>query len=80
MTSDQQAPIRDTAVITPYVDGPLVVRGDFRLEDQDGRPIDAGRRTVALCRCGGSATKPFCDSTHKRTGFRAAGGRQRPPG
>jgi CDGSH-type Zn-finger protein len=47
-----------------------LVRGDFELLDADGQPIDPGRRTVALCRCGMSALKPFCDGTHKATGFR----------
>ncbi|SDY62543.1 Zn-finger domain of CDGSH type-containing protein [Modestobacter sp. DSM 44400] len=62
------------ATITPYRDGPLIVRGDFRLVDTDGVEIDPGRRTVALCRCGKSGIKPFCDGTHKRTGFSAASG------
>ena len=55
----------DEATITPYRDGPLLVPGPFRLADQDGNPIDAGRRTIALCRCGKSRTRPFCDGTHK---------------
>ena len=38
------------ATITPYRDGPLIVRGDFRLVDQDGNDIDPGRTTIALCR------------------------------
>jgi CDGSH-type Zn-finger protein len=58
--------------ITPYQDGPLLVRGDFRLLDTDGNEIDPGRRTVALCRCGKSGIKPFCDGTHKLTGFAAS--------
>ncbi|OZB76819.1 MAG: hypothetical protein B7X41_21550 [Microbacterium sp. 14-71-5] len=37
----------------------------------DGTPIPRRRRTVALCRCGLSAIKPFCDGTHKAAGFRA---------
>jgi CDGSH-type Zn-finger protein len=64
------------AVVTFYEDGPLVVRGQFTLASQDGQPIPPGRRTVALCRCGRSAIKPFCDGTHARTGFRAPGGAQ----
>ena len=59
------------ARITPYRDGPLIVRGDFRLEDQNGNPIDPGRETIALCRCGKSASKPFCDGTHRVARFRA---------
>ena len=47
--------------------------GPFRLVDADGNEYDVGdRKVVALCRCGGSTTKPFCDGTHSRTGFRAA--------
>lgn len=52
--------------IKPYRDGPLVVRGPVRLVDHDGNEIDKRRRTIALCRCGGSGIKPFCDGTHKR--------------
>jgi CDGSH-type Zn-finger protein len=60
--------------LTPYPDGPYLIRGDFRLTDPDGREIDPRRKTVALCRCGASRRKPFCDGTHKLIGFRAAGG------
>lgn len=61
------------AVVTVYENGPLIVRGRFVLTGQDGQLIPAGRRTVALCRCGGSALKPFCDGSHARIGFRAPG-------
>jgi len=64
---------RHPAVITPYPDGPLILRGRFIIAGRDGQPIPAGRRTVALCRCGQSASKPFCDGSHARTGFRARG-------
>ena len=66
------------ASITPYRDGPLVVRGNFRLVDQDGAEIDPGRDTIALCRCGKSGIKPFCDGTHKRSGFSAPSAPSRP--
>lgn len=56
--------------ITAYPDGPLLVRGDVDLRASDGSPIEQRRRTVALCRCGLSAIKPFCDGTHKPAGFR----------
>jgi len=59
------------ARITSYRDGPLLVRGPFRLEDQDGNPIDAGTGTIALCRCGKSRAKPFCDGTHRLARFKA---------
>jgi CDGSH-type Zn-finger protein len=64
------------AVIVPYEDGPLLVRGNFVLQTPDGTPIDPGRATVALCRCGRSAIKPFCDGTHKAVRFRARTGRE----
>lgn len=51
--------------ITAYDDGPLLVRGPFELRRADGTLIDPGRATVALCRCGRSSRKPFCDGTHK---------------
>jgi CDGSH-type Zn-finger protein len=66
------------ATITPYRDGPLIVRGNFRLLAQDGTEIDPGRDTVALCRCGKSGIKPFCDGSHKRSGFAAPSAPSRP--
>ncbi|SNS08656.1 Zn-finger domain of CDGSH type-containing protein [Geodermatophilus saharensis] len=77
--ADDDLPRADAgATITPYRDGPLIVRGDFRLVDQDGAEIDPGRRTVALCRCGKSGIKPFCDGSHKRSGFSAPSAPSRP--
>ena len=58
--------------ITPYRDGPLLVRGPFRLQDMHGNEIEVARETVALCRCGKSRMRPFCDGTHKLSGFRAS--------
>ena len=66
-----RSPMPDDVTITPYRDGPLLVRGPFRLLDQQGREIDAGRETVALCRCGKSRLRPFCDGTHKLVRFKA---------
>lgn len=68
----------DGVTITPYRDGPLIVRGDFRILDQDGNEIDPGRKTVALCRCGKSGLKPFCDGSHGTAGFRAGSAPSRP--
>jgi CDGSH-type Zn-finger protein len=61
----------DGVTITAYEDGPLLVRGPVAFRTQDGDVIEPGRATVALCRCGKSASKPFCDGTHKVAGFRA---------
>ena len=51
-------------------DGPYKVTGPVRLVDPEGNEIafDSARPLV-LCRCGQSRTKPFCDSSHKETGF-----------
>jgi CDGSH-type Zn-finger protein len=65
-----------TTTITPYRDGPLLIRGDYEILDQDGRPIDPGRDVVALCRCGKSRVRPFCDGSHKLVDFRAPSGRE----
>lgn len=61
----------DTPVtITPCPNGPLLVRGDIEILDAQGRPLPRTRRTVALCRCGVSTIKPYCDGTHKAVDFR----------
>lgn len=62
------------ASVTPYRDGPYLLRGAFELTDQDGEVIEVHRSTVALCRCGRSQVRPFCDGTHKLVGFQAESG------
>jgi len=52
-------------------DGPLIVEGPVDLKDSDGRVYPTKSR-MALCRCGASITKPFCDGTHSKIGFQAA--------
>jgi CDGSH-type Zn-finger protein len=69
--------MEDEATITPYRDGPLLVRGPFRLTDQDGNEIEVRRQTIALCRCGKSRMRPFCDGTHKTIRFNAPSGPER---
>ena len=52
--------------------GPLLVSGDITLSDSAGLPFGlGGRTTVALCRCGHSEKKPFCDGAHNRAGFQS---------
>jgi CDGSH-type Zn-finger protein len=65
--------------ITPCENGPLLVRGEVRVLSQSGEVIEPGRDPIALCRCGRSAIKPFCDGTHKVAKFRAASGSERDP-
>jgi CDGSH iron-sulfur domain-containing protein 3 len=59
--------------ITVRDNGNLRVVGPITLLDGEGNPfeIEAGR-AVTLCRCGASATKPFCDSSHRAIGFESA--------
>lgn len=76
MEPEDDSPARTT--IAPYRDGPLIVRGDFEIVAGDGTVIVPGRETVALCRCGRSALKPFCDGSHRASGFRADAGDERP--
>lgn len=75
---DQERPSTAAATVTLYANGPLLIRGDFEILDMDDRPVDPGRGTVALCRCGLSALKPFCDGSHRAAGFQAAGLDERP--
>jgi uncharacterized Fe-S cluster protein YjdI len=49
--------------------GPLLVSGGVLIEDAEGNVLFEGER-AALCRCGGSGNKPFCDGTHEKIGFR----------
>jgi CDGSH-type Zn-finger protein len=51
--------------LVPYPDGPLVLRGEFEMCTVDGSRIEHHGSAVALCRCGRSAAKPFCDGSHK---------------
>lgn len=53
------------ASITAYSNGPLLVRGNYVVRDGNGAEIPARRRTIALCCCGQSTIKPWCDGTHK---------------
>ena len=69
----------EPARITPYKNGPYLLRGSFVITDQDGNTIKPRTGVVALCRCGRSRTRPFCDGTHKAIGFKAAGGEERGP-
>lgn len=70
----QPAPTRAPrpAVIVACPDGPLLVRGDAEIRDAAGEVVPRRRATVALCRCGASAIKPWCDGSHKATGFTTA--------
>jgi uncharacterized Fe-S cluster protein YjdI/CDGSH-type Zn-finger protein len=63
----ETAPEETTVELRP--NGPMYVRGRIRIKDMSGHTIREDTR-VALCRCGGSENKPFCDGTHRIIGFR----------
>jgi CDGSH-type Zn-finger protein len=56
--------------IDPQLDGPLRVRGNLEITAGTGKVV-ARIKSAYLCRCGGSANKPFCDGTHAKIGFRS---------
>ncbi|MFN0159427.1 MAG: CDGSH iron-sulfur domain-containing protein [Bacteroidota bacterium] len=58
------------AKITVNNNGNLRIEGEFDLFDAAGNKYDlAGRTTISLCRCGQSNKKPFCDGSHRASGF-----------
>ena len=60
-------------VIHVRQNGPYRIEGEeVTVVDWNGNPYTVTRRPIALCRCGGSTTKPFCDGTHSKIAFQAA--------
>lgn len=66
--------VPDVTTVVPVPNGPLFVRGPLRVQRPDGTII-AEESRLALCRCGASANQPFCDNSHRRSGFSS----QQPP-
>ena len=67
----QPLPVRNGALnVTPRLDGPIKVDGPLEVCTGTGRTVTRGIETW-LCRCGGSANKPFCDGTHRKNGFKS---------
>ncbi len=69
----QNAKLRCMADVTIEIikNGPYIVKGEVELKDADGNSYPVEKR-MALCRCGASSEKPFCDGTHSKIGFQAA--------
>jgi CDGSH-type Zn-finger protein len=63
----------DLVTIRLRDNGPLVIQGPVRIVDAEGREfsLPTEKPQIALCRCGQSANKPFCDGAHKQCGFTA---------
>jgi CDGSH-type Zn-finger protein len=66
------------ATITPSDNGPYLVHGNVTLRDAEGNPYEVNG-AIALCRCGYSYTKPFCDGSHEKTSFAAVNRASRTP-
>ncbi len=58
--------------ITVSSSGPILVAGNATYTDAEGNQQTTPGKMIALCRCGESANKPFCDGVHKKIGFEAA--------
>jgi CDGSH-type Zn-finger protein len=67
--------VSEPLVIRCRENGPLVIQGPVKVVDHQGNeyPLPTGKETIALCRCGHSANKPFCDGAHRQVGFQAPG-------
>jgi CDGSH-type Zn-finger protein len=61
----------DKPTITPRPNGPYLIKGPVRLVDAEGKEFIIPD-TFALCRCGHSANKPFCDGAHNKAGFQSS--------
>ena len=66
-----EVPPMATVTIETIKNGPYIVKGEVELIDADGNHFSVEKR-MALCRCGASTEKPFCDGTHSKIGFQAA--------
>jgi len=69
-TSKQGGGAQDKPTIEPTSNGPYLVRNLTDFKNSREEPIQT-RAEMYLCRCGGSANKPFCDGTHAKVGFRS---------
>lgn len=58
--------------ITTLDNGPFLVKGEVNLTDAEGNSFQAEGESIALCRCGASTTRPFCDGAHAKMDFKAA--------
>ena len=56
--------------ITLSDNGPYIVRGEIEMVDAEGKKFET-KDTTALCRCGASSMKPFCDGSHKTKDFKS---------
>ncbi|MBO6795196.1 MAG: CDGSH iron-sulfur domain-containing protein [Balneolaceae bacterium] len=65
-----EEPAPDVNTLTIVEDGPIYIKGDIKLKNADGE-IVAEETRMAMCRCGASQNKPYCDNSHIKAGFEA---------
>jgi CDGSH-type Zn-finger protein len=71
-SSKEVKKMEERTTISTFEDGPFLVTGGvFRVVDAQGGEFSVNKDTIALCRCGASMKKPFCDGAHSKVGFRA---------
>jgi CDGSH-type Zn-finger protein len=77
----ERGAMSDPFVIRCRENGPLVLKGPVQIVDHLGNPfiLPANKESIALCRCGQSRTKPFCDGSHRTCGFQATEQATPPP-
>lgn len=68
-SGDKPGPTQEKIKIVLAKDGPILIDGPVQLEKAEGQKIETGD-TTALCRCGESKNKPFCDGSHHGIGFK----------
>lgn len=71
LNADNTATLLTMTEIKPKDNGPLLVQGDFKVVDMEGNEFVTEQEIIALCRCGHSENKPFCDGSHKQSDFEA---------
>ena len=69
---------KETQLLKPISNGPISAKNISNLKSSDGTPLDT-KKSMTLCRCGGSSTKPYCDGTHRTNGFDDAKSDDRQP-
>ena len=73
MKSNTERLIMSDVKVVVRDNGPFLVTGPVTVEDGDGNTFDlGGKETIALCRCGASENRPFCDGAHNRCEFKSA--------
>lgn len=66
--NNENEEVASESIVELVKDGPLLVYGNISLKDSEGQ-LSKKHKVTAFCRCGASANKPYCDGTHRKTGF-----------